>query len=103
MRSPSRWKEPSDEDPIPFGKHKGKKLKDVPADYLLWFADHPTLPKGYPGLALYVRRVREVLEAEAKDAIESQALEKYHRDKFLEELRKKRHRGYYELEDFDHD
>lgn len=26
----------TDETVIPFGKHQGKILKDVPADYLLW-------------------------------------------------------------------
>lgn len=27
----------TDETPCPFGKHSGKKLKDVPDDWLLWF------------------------------------------------------------------
>lgn len=25
-----------DKDPMPFGKHKGKMLQDVPASYLVW-------------------------------------------------------------------
>jgi hypothetical protein len=27
----------ADEDIIPFGKHRGKKLANVPAHYLVWF------------------------------------------------------------------
>lgn len=28
-----------DQSPMPFGKHKGKKMEDVPAEYLLWLRD----------------------------------------------------------------
>lgn len=28
-----------DQTPMPFGKYKGRKMKDVPADYLLWLRD----------------------------------------------------------------
>ena len=31
---------PSDNFPIPFGKHKGTKLIDLPASYLLWLLDN---------------------------------------------------------------
>ena len=27
---------------LPFGKHKGKKLKDCPASYLKWVSEHLT-------------------------------------------------------------
>jgi uncharacterized protein (DUF3820 family) len=27
----------SDDDKMPFGKHKGKRLGDVPDDYWMWF------------------------------------------------------------------
>lgn len=27
----------NDESPMPFGKHKGKPMSEVPADYLFWF------------------------------------------------------------------
>lgn len=30
----------TDNTPMPWGKHKGKKLANVPADYLLWLYDH---------------------------------------------------------------
>lgn len=29
----------TDQDPMPFGKYKDRKMKDVPADYLLWLRD----------------------------------------------------------------
>lgn len=31
-----------DQTPMPFGKHKGKKMEDVPASYLLWLRDQGT-------------------------------------------------------------
>lgn len=30
---------------MPFGKHKGKKLADVPADYLSWLTEQPKMSK----------------------------------------------------------
>lgn len=30
----------NDESIMPFGKHKGEKLANVPADYLLWLYDN---------------------------------------------------------------
>lgn len=30
----------TDESIMPFGKHKGKKMADVPADYLLWLYEN---------------------------------------------------------------
>lgn len=30
-----------DEDLMPFGKHKGTAMANVPADYLLWLYDQP--------------------------------------------------------------
>lgn len=30
----------SDNDPMPFGKHQGTKMANVPADYLLWLHDN---------------------------------------------------------------
>lgn len=28
-----------DQSPMPFGKYKGRKMEDVPAEYLLWLRD----------------------------------------------------------------
>lgn len=30
----------TDESPMPFGKHKGEKMVNVPADYLLWLHEN---------------------------------------------------------------
>jgi uncharacterized protein (DUF3820 family) len=29
----------TDDSPMPFGKHKGEQMQDVPASYLLWLYD----------------------------------------------------------------
>ena len=42
-----------DSDLMPFGEHKDEKIGDVPADYLLWFAEQPWAMK-YPRLLAYV-------------------------------------------------
>jgi len=45
----------TDDDPMPFGKYgpppkgQGKKMKDVPASYLLWLYDEGTKHKGVHG------------------------------------------------------
>lgn len=30
----------TDDTPMPFGKHKGRRLEDVPANYLLWLGSN---------------------------------------------------------------
>lgn len=34
---------------MPFGKYKGRKLIDLPEEYLLWFARKDTFPAGRLG------------------------------------------------------
>lgn len=48
---------------MPFGKYQGKKLMDLPEDYLLWFSQQG-FPKGELGglLALALEIKREGLE-----------------------------------------
>jgi uncharacterized protein (DUF3820 family) len=52
-----------DTDQMPFGKHKGKALANVPGDYFLW------LYKGdlskYPKLKAYIEDNMEILKKEA--------------------------------------
>ena len=38
---------------MPFGKYKGKPMRDVPATYLDWLYDQPWLPK-WPRVAAYI-------------------------------------------------
>lgn len=60
----------SDTDEMPFGKHSGMQLKDVPANYLLWLADQEDFAEkngnGLSGLSKYIEDRREVLVAKKK-------------------------------------
>lgn len=51
----------TDQSLMPFGKHKGKALANVPAGYLLWIYDNLTLRDD---LRLYIKRNQEVLVRE---------------------------------------
>lgn len=46
-----------------FGKHKGKALESVPADYLLWLHREGKCP---PNLKKYIEENKDVLEKELK-------------------------------------
>lgn len=52
---------------MPFGRYIGEKLGDVPADYLLWFYEHPMLSRNFPELAKYVSENLKALEAETRN------------------------------------
>ena len=43
----------TDEDLMPFGKHKGERLCDIPASYFLWLSGQDWLDK-FPALKAYV-------------------------------------------------
>lgn len=56
---------------FPFGKHKGKKIANVPASYLLWLFDQPdfrksTLPENKK-IYYYIQENQSLLEKESKD------------------------------------
>jgi len=59
-----------DLDPMPFGKHKGEAMQDVPASYLhwLWTTGGMKEDKLSP-VADYIRRNINALKQEYKDAI----------------------------------
>lgn len=73
---------PSDDDPMPFGKWKGRKLGGMPASYLLWLWDgddglwchdspghhHPSQVERYR-LHLYIKHNFSALEQDAPDKI----------------------------------
>lgn len=48
--------------PMPYGKYKGRQIKDVPADYLLWLYYND---KASPAIEEYVERNLEALKEEA--------------------------------------
>lgn len=46
---------------MPFGKHKGKKLANVPASYLLWLFDQDWIK---PDMKLYINENMDALKIE---------------------------------------
>lgn len=55
-----------DDTPMPFGKHKGKALRDVPARYLLWLEG--TLRRDdWKDLQAYIKDNYEALKLQAKN------------------------------------
>lgn len=56
----------ADSDPMPFGKYKGQKMEDVPAQYLLWLYDENIQ---HAGVKDYIERSYSALLTECKDYI----------------------------------
>jgi hypothetical protein len=56
----------TDKSIMPFGKHKGKMFRDVPADYLLWFPDQPEVKYKHPTIFVYIDSRRPWLERAAR-------------------------------------
>lgn len=56
---------------MPWGKHRGKKLEDVPAHYLLWLDRDITEGRKVgpfrAGIQVYVNENREVLEKQERE------------------------------------
>jgi hypothetical protein len=61
---PNPW---TDNTIMPWGKHKGMKLKDVPASYLLWCYGQPWMKDGWPQLYAYLKAHEDQLMAEKVD------------------------------------
>ena len=59
----------TDKDPMPFGKHKGTPMRDVPVDYLIWLMDQPWI-KSARNVKLfnYLEANKSVIEKEYDDA-----------------------------------
>jgi hypothetical protein len=63
----------TDDDPCPLKKHKGERMGDVPADYLLYLADGwDRLRKQEPRMWAYVIRNRTELETEKSTNVKRQ-------------------------------
>jgi len=62
----------TDSTPMPFGKYKGTKLANVPADYLIWLGQQyqAEIPKFIIGrsLAVYIMDNYDALTAEIERA-----------------------------------
>jgi len=50
----------TDDDLMTFGKHKGRHMIDVPADYLLWILGEPWIVK-WPNVLDYIQQREESL------------------------------------------
>ena len=55
-----------DDDEIWFGKHKGTRLGEIPASYLIWLADEidPGQSNRHDALMVYIAENRDCLEKE---------------------------------------
>lgn len=56
----------TDQDLMPFGKHKGAKMEDVPASYLLWLWNEGI---SHAGVRAYIIDAFSALEKECPDTI----------------------------------
>lgn len=54
-----------DNDIMPFGVHKGTKMANVPAEYLIWLKDQPWLKKEYKD---YIDDNMDVLKKELQES-----------------------------------
>jgi uncharacterized protein (DUF3820 family) len=62
-------KELKDEDPMPFGKHKGEPMQDVPAKYFHYLWNNGLKEDKGSNVADYIRRNLSSLKMEHKDGI----------------------------------
>ena len=51
----------TDESLMPFGKHKGEKLANVPSEYLLWLLENGNI---YGELKVYIKDNLDVIKAD---------------------------------------
>lgn len=53
-----------DSDPMPFGKHKGKPMQEVPANYLDWLRGEDWVKDKYPRVWAYIQEVGKYIDAD---------------------------------------
>lgn len=58
----------TDEDTMPFGKHKGELLSDVPASYLIWLSEQDWI-SDWPRLKNYIWNCQTDIEQETGNKI----------------------------------
>lgn len=59
-----------DTDPMPFGKHKGTPMQDVPASYMFWLwtaAEHGAAKNHWSPVSKYIRKNLTAFEQEYPD------------------------------------
>jgi hypothetical protein len=64
----------TDQTIMPWGKHRGVKLANIPADYLIWLYENSEIKTQHHNLWLadYIRKNLDVLKAEIKRNTASQ-------------------------------
>jgi len=56
----------SDDTIMPWGKHKGVRLEEVPGDYLYWLSQQKWIVE-WPGLLAYLKKNASTIEEQAQD------------------------------------
>lgn len=59
----------NDQSPMPFGKHKGKTMEEVPASYLLWLWDESVWAQPERDIHAYIKESMSALLKEAPNHI----------------------------------
>lgn len=59
----------TDDSPMPFGKHRGEKMSEVPASYLLWLWDNGIYQEKGKPVHNYIAENFKALEMDAPDYI----------------------------------
>ena len=59
-------KQLEDHDGFPFGKHEGKHMMHVPAEYLVYCYEQPWI-SNYPNVKEYIERSRKAINMELKE------------------------------------
>jgi len=57
----------TDDDPMPFGKHKDKPMREVPPDYLMYIFEADWISE-WPAVYSYIANNVESIEDEAEEA-----------------------------------
>jgi hypothetical protein len=57
----------NDKTVMPWGAHKGKKLSELPASYLLWLYEQPWVKGSWPLLYAYLKKNEDLLLAEKNE------------------------------------
>ena len=56
----------TDDSVMPWGAHKGKRLRDIQPSYLLWLFEQPWI-KDYAGLHAYLKKNEDLLMEEKRE------------------------------------
>ena len=54
---------------IPFGKHKGENIENVPATYLDWLRDQEFVKEQHPKIWKYITDNEDVIDSEIDDEL----------------------------------